>query len=153
MEKIYYEKRGNRYHPVSEYDPDVMDSFPRGSHLVSVREGSNSRRYNIDPAFAPMIAAGLYAEDAICRALSKASEMRPARVPLTERQQKAWRELADSFGDELCTLNGASSFEIADAAVKAMITEANKLMTKEPVRKAYEQFLMVCELSKDRENE
>ena len=34
MKKIYYEKVGRRYKPVAEYDPDYLDSFPKGSHLV-----------------------------------------------------------------------------------------------------------------------
>ena len=74
MKKIYYIKDGRKYIPVAEYDDDLMSSFPKGIHIVMSYPGGQSTRYGIDPAFAPMIAAGRYAEDAICRAISKASE-------------------------------------------------------------------------------
>jgi len=73
MKKIYYEKKGRRYVPVAEYDSDLMDSFSKGTHLVMVYPGGSSRRYNIDPNYAAMIAAGRVAEDAISRAISYAS--------------------------------------------------------------------------------
>ena len=148
MKKIYYEKVGRRYVPVAEYDGDFMDSFHKGNHLVMVYPGGTSRRFNIDPNYAAMIAAGRLAEDAICRALNKASEMRPARTPITPAQQRAWKKLSKEFGDELCTLYGACVRDIAEAGVKAMQDEADKLMQHESVKLAYEQFLLVCELTK-----
>lgn len=152
MKKIYYVKEGRRYVPVAEYDNDLMDSFHKGNHLVMVYPGGVSRRFNIEPALAPMIAAGRFAEDAVCTAIAKASELRPQRTPLTEAQRKAWRALADAFGDELCTLRGASVRECAEAGVKAMQEEADRLMQNEAVRNAYEQFLLVCELTKGNKN-
>lgn len=152
MKKIYYVKQGRRYKPVAEYDNDLMDSFHKGNHLVMVYPGGVSRRFNIEPALAPMIAAGRFAEDAVCTAIAKASEMRPQRTPLTEAQRKAWRALADAFGDELCTLSGASVRDCAEAGVKAMQEEAEKLLTNPAVKLAYEHFLMVCELTKGNQN-
>jgi hypothetical protein len=149
MKKIYYVKEGRRYKPVAEYDNDLMDSFHKGNHLVMVYPGGTSRRFNIEPALAPMIAAGRYAEDAICTAIMKASELRPAKTPITPAQQRAWRKLAKEFGDELCTLHGASVRDCAEAGVKAMQAEADQLMQNEAVRQAYEQFLLVCELTKN----
>jgi hypothetical protein len=148
MKKIYYEKRGRRYVPVAEYDNDLMDSFTKGNHLVMSYPGGTSRRFNIDPNYAAMIAAGRVAEDAVCKAINKASELRPARTPITPAQQRAWKKLAKEFGDELCTLHGASTRDIAEAGVKAMQEEADKLMQHESVRRAYEQFLLVCQLTK-----
>jgi hypothetical protein len=152
MKKIYYVKEGRRYKPVSEYDSDLVDSFHRGTHLVMVYPGGSSRRYNIDPALAPMIAAGRYAEDAICRAISKASELRPQKTPITEAQQKAWRKLAKEMGDELCTLTGLSVRDCAEAGVQAMQAEAEQLMSNPAVRDAYEQFQLVCKLVKEQQN-
>lgn len=151
MKKIYYEKRGRRYIPVSEYDSDFLDSFSKGTHIVMSYPGGQSRRYNIDPNYAAMIAAGRVAEDAICRAISKASEMRPARTPITPGQQRAWKKLAKEFGDELCTLNGLSVHDCAEAGVRAMQEEADKLMTNAAVKAAYEQFLFVCALTRQQE--
>lgn len=144
--KIYYEKVGSKYIPTSEYDSDFLDSFTKGTHLVMSYPGGSSRRYNIDPAYAPMIAAGRVAEDAICRAISKASELRPKQTPITLGQKKAWEKLAKEFGDELCTLHGLSVHDCAEAGVKAMMEEAEKLMKYESVRNAYEHFQLVCKL-------
>ncbi len=152
MKKIYYEKRGRRYVPVSEYDSEYLDSFSKGTHLVMVYPGGQSRRYNIDPNYAAMIAAGRVAEDAVCRAISKASEMRPQRTPITLGQKKAWEKLAKELGDELATLNGLCIRDCAEAGIKAMQEEADKLMKHESVRKAYEHFILMCELTKEREN-
>lgn len=149
MKKIYYEKVGRRYTPVAEYDSDFLDSFTKGNHLVMSYPGGTSRRFNIDPAYAPMIAAGRVAEDAICRSISKASEMRPQRTPITPGQKKAWEKLAKEFGDELCTLNVLCVHDCAEAGVKAMQEEADKLLQHEAVRQAYEHFQLVCELTKE----
>jgi len=148
MKKIYYEKKGNRYVPVAEYDSDLTDSFDKGTHIVMCYPGGQSRRYNIDPNYATLIAAGRVAEDAMIQAMHKASEMRPKQTPITEGQHKAWKKLAKEFGDELCTLNCASSHDIAEAGLKALQEEADKLLTNPAVKKAYEHFLLVAELTK-----
>jgi hypothetical protein len=153
MKKIYYEKRGRRYFPVAEYDNELLDSFPKGYHLVSVYPGGSSRRFKIDPNYAAMIAAGRVAEDAISNAISKASEMRPQKTPITEGQRRAWRKLAKEFGDDLATLNINSSRDIAEAGITAMMIEANELLKNPAVKKAFDQFLMVAELSKEKQND
>jgi len=150
-ETIFYIKKGRRYVPHSSYSSEFCDSFPKGTHLVQSYPGGSSRRYNIDPAYAPMIAAGRVAEDAICRAISKASEMRPQRTPITEGQRKAWRKLAREFGDDLATLNMGCARDIAEAGIQAQMAEADKLLSNPAVRKAYEHFLMLCELTKERD--
>ena len=148
--KIYYEKVGRRYVPVAEYDNEFMDSFTKGNHLVMSYPGGTSRRFNIDPNYAAMIAAGRVAEDAICRSISKTSELRPKSTPITPGQKRAWEKLAKEFGDELCTLNGLSVRDCAEAGVKAMQEEADKLMQHDSVRKAYDHFILMCELTKER---
>lgn len=152
MKKLYYVKEGRRYTPVAEYDNDLMDSFHKGNHLVMVYPGGTSRRFNVDPALAPMIAAGRYAEDAVCTAIMKASELKPQRTPITPGQKKAWEKLAKEFGDELCMLSSGSVRDYAEAGVKAMQEEADKLMQHESVRKAYDHFMLMCKLVKEKEN-
>jgi hypothetical protein len=143
-----YKKVGRKYVPVAEYSNEVVDSFPKGTHLVMCYPGGQSRRFNIDPAYAPMIAAGRVAEDAICRAISKASEMRPQHTPLTPQQKQAWEALAKEFGNELSTLHGLSVRDCAEAGVQAMQEEANKLLQHSSVRQAWDHFQLVCELTK-----
>jgi hypothetical protein len=151
MKKIYYEKQGRKYVPVSEYDNDLIDSFTKGSHLVIIYPGGSSRRYNIDPNYAAMIAAARVAEDAISKSIMDASALRvPKRdEPLTPAQLKAWKALALAFGKERYALEWCSYREAAEAGVRAMQAEADKLMSNPTVRKAYERFLFVAELTKD----
>jgi len=149
MKKIYYEKIGRKYVPVSEYDSAYLDSFSKGTHLLMVHPGGQSRKFNIDPDYAGLIAASRVAEDAMCKALNKASELRPARTPITPAQQRAWKKLAKEFGDELCTLNGASIHDIAEAGIKALQKEANVLYSNAAVKKAYDHFILLCELTKE----
>ena len=147
--KIYYEKRGRRYVPVAEYDNEYLDSFPKGNHLVMCYPGGQSRRFNIDPNYAAMIAAGRVAEDAMSKAVQKASEMRPRNKPITVQQRKAWEALAKSFGDEVYYVEIPSAREIAEEGLKAMMEEADKLMEHESVRKAYNHFMLMCQLTKE----
>ena len=150
MKKIYYEKVGRKYVPVAEYDNDFLDSFPKGNHLVMSYPGGTSRRFNIDPNYASMIAAGRVAEDAICEQLRKQSEMKPQRTPLTPGQLKAWEKLAKELGDELCPLSYSSARDLAEAGVKAMMFEADRLMKHESVRKAYDNFILMCKLTEEK---
>ena len=152
MKKIYYEKVGRRYVPVAEYDNDFMDSYTKGNHLVMCYPGGTSRRFNIDPNYAAMIAAGRVAEDAVSSAVVKASEMRPHRTPITEKQREAWDNLTKAFGDERYYIELPSAREIAEAGVRAMQEQALELMKHEAVRQAYEQFQLVCELTKGNQN-
>jgi hypothetical protein len=149
MKKIYYEKVGRRYKPVAEYDSTYLDSFPKGNHLVMCYPGGSSRRFNIEPNYAAMIAAGRVAEDVISQAVVKASEMRPHNRPITEKQRKAWENLAKAFGDERYYVEIPSAREIAEQGVKAMIAEADRLLQNPSVRKAFERFQLVCQLTKD----
>ena len=148
MKKIFYEKVGRKYVPVAEYNSEYLDSFSKGTHIVMCYPGGQSRRYNIDPNYAAMIAAGRVAQDAICQAMSKASELRPQSTPITEGQRRAWNKLAKEFGTGLATLQIDCARDIAEAGLKALQDEADKLMQHESVRNAYEQFLLVCELTK-----
>ena len=147
--KIYYEKVGRRYVPVAEYDNMLMDSFPKGDHLVMCYPGGSSRRFNINPAYAPMIAAGRVAEDAISKAVVKASEMRPHNKPITEKHKAAWEALAKAFGDDRYYVEIPSAREIAEEGIKAMTLEAEKLLEHESVRKAYDHFMLMCQLVKE----
>ncbi len=153
MKKIYYEKKGRKYVPVSEYDSNYLDSFPKGNHLVMCYPGGSSRRFNIDPALAPMIAAGRFAEDAISRRIMEVSAMRPRedRKPLTQKQIQAWEALAEAFGEERYALEYCSYREAAEAGVKAMQDEADKMLTNPSVKKAWDYLMMVWALAKEKE--
>jgi hypothetical protein len=148
MKKTFYEKVGRRYKPVQEYDDYLIDAFPKGAHLVMSYPGGTSRRFNVDPNHAAMIAAGRVAEDVISRAIYQASEARPKERPITLRQRAAWAEMKAALGDEFFSLTLPAARDIAEAGVEAMQEEAVKLMQNDSVRMAFEQFQLVCELTK-----
>jgi hypothetical protein len=153
MKKVYYEKRGRRYYPVSEYDSDYLDSFPKGAHIVMCYPGGKSTRYHIDPAYGPMIAASRAAEDKIREAIHKASEARPQKRKLTEEQAAAWQAMQKTLGDEMFYLQYGSIVDAVEAGIKAMQEEADQLMTHPSVKEAYEHFLFVAKLAQDETRE
>lgn len=148
-ETVYYKRVGRRYEPVSYYNSEVLDAVPEGAHLIVKRKGCTSRRYNVDPAVAPMIAAGIYAEDKITSAIMTASQLRVPtnHHPLTEEQRAAWEHLAQTFGQDTFTLEWPSYRESADAGVKALQEEADKLLAHPSVRSAYDHFMLMCKLA------
>ena len=148
MKKIFYEKRGRRYVPITEYDNEYLDSFSKGAHLVMCFPGGQSRRYNIDPDYAAMIAAGRVAADEIARAINMASELKPQQQPITEGQRKAWNKLAKEFGTERFALQHGSARDLAEAGVNAMLLEADILRPHPAVREAYDHFMTVAALCK-----
>ena len=148
---VFYEKVGRKYIPVREFDSRLQGSFPKGTHLVISHPGGRSTRYNVDPNYAGLIAAGCVAEDAMTEAIQKASELRPQQTPVTPAQQRAWKNLTKAFGDELTLLHWSSSHDIAQAGLKALQQQADVLYSNPAVRDAYEKFLFVCALTRQKE--
>jgi hypothetical protein len=153
MKQIFYKKVGRRYMPVSEYDNELLDAFPKGNHLVMCYPGGQSRRFQIDPNHAAMIAAGRVAQEAITTAIGEASKMHRhehENTVLTEEQHAAWMKFVDVMGERGRYVHYKSLHGIAEAGVNAMVEEADKLLQNPTVRKAYEKFLMVAELAKEK---
>jgi hypothetical protein len=153
MKKIFYEKIGKRYIPVSEYDDTLMRSFPKGSHLVVSRPGVISFSYNVDPTLAPMLAAGKYAQDKMAGALVNGQQKYKAMPqPITPRQKELWDELAASFITQDFMYQLPSAHDAAQAGIDALAEEVEKMMTVPAVKLAYDHFMMVWKLTKDKEN-
>lgn len=148
MEETFYEKIGNRYVPITVYNSNWHDSYPKGCHLIMVVPGGRSTMYNIQPAFGPMIAAGKIAEDAICSAITAESRYKPTKQLITEGQRQAWKKLDEEMGDTLTTLQASGVRDCVQKGIDVMVKEADKLLQHPEVRKAWEQFLLVAELSK-----
>ncbi len=151
--KIFYEKVGRRYIPVSEYNNEWLDSYPKGAHLTVCCPGGKSRRFNIDPNYAALIAASHVAEDVLAAALVKAGELRMQRPDrerkMTLNQKAAWENLVKEFGNSARQLEWPSAREVAEEGMKALQKEANELLSNEAVRKAYDHFILMCKLSKE----
>ena len=155
--KIYYEKIGRRYVPVSEYDHELSYSLPKGTHLIMCYPGGSSTRHNIDPMYAPLIAAGRTCEDALASALVRAGELRMGyksrERKLTPEQKAAWEHLVEVFGDDAKQLEWPSAREVAEQGLKALEDEALKMLEVPAVKLSYEQFMLVYKLTKDGQNE
>lgn len=145
-EEVYYKKVGRRYVPVSYYNSEVMDAVPLGAHLIVKRSGVTSRRDQVDPAFAPMIAAGFYAEDAISSTIVKASEARPSKISITQEEADAWENLKKVMGNDVCYIQYPSAADATRAGVKAMQAEAEKLLSNPAVKEAYDHFMLMCKI-------
>jgi hypothetical protein len=108
-----------------------------------------------------MIAAGRVAEDAVSKHIMDATEIRRQRergpdgkgLPLTPGQKAAWDKLVEEFGDSAKQLEWPSAREAAEAAVVAMQVEADKLMTNPSVKKAWDRFMLVCDLTKQNDRD
>lgn len=152
--KTYYVKNGRKYVPVAEYDSEFYDSFPYGASLVIIEQGYSHRIFKIDPADAPMIAAGYHARQSMIDAIYNASQARPAASDIiTEDQHKAWEQCKEAFGTEFFYLQYPSIHEIVDAGLTAMSEEAEKMLEHPAVKDAYESFMTVWKLVKDQQKE
>jgi len=143
---VFYKKVGRRYVEVSESTDAPFDAFPIGATLVIKQKNVTMRRYNVEPALAPMVAAATLAREAISNALYEASKLRPTTTPITEAQRSAWKKLARAFGNELATLSAGSAVDCAEAGCRALMDEADKILSHPVVRAAYDDFLVVAKL-------
>lgn len=145
----FYRKVGRRYEPVSQYDSELHNAMPEGAHVVVVKPGTKYTRYSIDPNYASMIAALMYAKDAFVNAIVEASALKSKTEVYTDEQKLAWKKLQESFNDKFYSVYTSSAGDIAEAGFKALIKEASSTLENPSVKKAYEQFLLVYKLTKD----
>jgi hypothetical protein len=148
--EVFYKKVGRKYVPISEYDSEFVDSIRYGTHLSISSPGGHSVRYNIEPDFAAMIAAGHYAEDAISRAIMKAQDMRPQQgKELTPEEREAWNNFVEVMGDRGRYIEIPSAREATEAGVKAMMLAAKDMFESHPsVKQAYEHLITMACLAK-----
>lgn len=154
MKKVFYEKVGKRYKPVKEYDYTFMSAYPKGAHLVFCKPGTTSVMYNVDPAIAPMLAAGKYAEDEMSKAIVKGLECRtPSSLKLDDRQVALWKELSASLEERAFTVNGPSARDAVAAGLNALTVEVEKMLSVPAVKLAYDHFMLVWKLTKEQQKE
>lgn len=148
---VFYKKVGRRYQPVAEYDSEWVDSYPEGSHLVVCYPGGSSRRFNINPDHAALIAAASCSEDVMSQAIYKATELRPVSKTVTPEQRKAYDKFMKTLPEgERGMLTYGSAGDAARAGIDALIKEHERLMSTHPaVKKAYDHYILMCELAKN----
>jgi hypothetical protein len=145
-----YKKAGRRYVEIGEYDPEFLDHIPNGVTMTVKRPGSTYRRFNIDPALAPMLAAGIYCEDQIAQAIVRAGELRPVRKEISLEQRAAYDKFLDTMPEEeRFYLTYGSARDVAEAGTRALTDEVQKLLTNESIRAAYDHFMLLCKLSQE----
>lgn len=147
--EIFYRRVGRRYEPVSVYNNEHMDSLPQGCHLVIVDKGWQSRRHNINPNRAAIIAAATLMEGRLARIIQQATEIRPEKEPLTEEQRLAWHRLAQSFDQDNIMLAWPSARQAAEEILAELMADAEHLMANPMVRAAYDEFVATCRLTVD----
>lgn len=153
-EKYLYKKVGRRYVPVSTSELMEMNYRPFGATLVISQPGCTSYHHKVDPALAPLIAAGVYAKEAITNAMANHNEFKPDEPrELTKEQQDAYQRLREAFGGRHTVFRGVSINDVAQAGIDAMIEEATKLMTHPAVKDAYDQFMSMIKLTQEQQQQ
>lgn len=133
---VLYERRGRRYHPVSEYDPKVTDAFPEGFTLVHVKPGCSSYRFGVSPAVPELLAAAKILEDAMLNAMHEAAKYKPEPIPATEEEREAWKHLEavleknEGAGRRMLRLWGCSAHDMIAAGIKVLEDYVKEQMEK-----------------------
>ena len=126
----YYIKRGRKYIKVN--DPGAYEGLGEGAWMVIVEKGCTSIRTAVNPKLIELDVALRYLEDGLCKAMSKASEMRPKRTPITLKEQKAWKAFRKTMGVDMPSYFYYASFqEIASHGcdyIKKIMLENNMNM-------------------------
>lgn len=152
MAEIFYKKVGRKYVPVSEYDAEIRDALPIGSHLITVGGNGSATKFNVDPAFLPMIAAGVYARDAIARSIINGSVLRPSLAKLSVEQKELFNKYLLSLPeDERNYLSYGSTYDAVEAGVVQMVKLSSELLEHPSVMQAYEHFMLLCKLVSETE--
>lgn len=150
---IYYTKQVSKngkvtYTPVAEYDSQVMDSFPYGSHLVVVKSGSRSIRYNVDPDYATIMAALVTIKDDFVNMLSEASKLKPPLPALSDNEIEAWDNMKKVFGQSLNTLYGPSLNDIAENIMTEILKQSKELLKNPSYKKSWDNLQLIADLIK-----
>jgi hypothetical protein len=150
MKKTFYEKIGRRYVPVAEYDSELANATRKGTNLVVTYDGGRTTYYNIEPALAPMIAAGGIFSEEVANAISEKSTYSiSTTAPLTSKQQKAWVALEKALGPDVVRLTSPSLHGCVAAGTSLLKLKVQNLLSNPAVKSAYDQFIFLCELTKD----
>lgn len=148
MTEVYYRKVGKKYEPVSVYDSTVLDGMPKGTHLVVVDNNCTMRKYSIDPALAPLIAAGMTAVDSLATSIVAAGELRPSSLPVSQETSDAYKRFLETLPDnQRYYVTSGSAREMAEKVIEQLTNRAEEMMKNEAMKNAYEHFLLIAKLT------
>ena len=119
MNQIRYRKVGRKY--VQDNDPCAYDGLREGWWLVKVAPGSTSIRQQVYPNRAEIDAAAKDKVDELVDIIRKASEAKPAKIPVSPEALADWQAFIAKHGNEFSTLQFPSIQENAEKIIEALI--------------------------------
>ena len=123
MSCTIYRKVNRRYIPVGLYDSERM-YLPNGTHLVVVKDGCTSTRYNISVDEAVVLAAVQNVRKSLIDALAKAVVMQPSKRELNALEQKGRDAYIDIAGlPVMIAFEGVSTSDIVDKVLEVLKEE------------------------------
>lgn len=143
MSRVFYEKINGEFVPTRMWDPVLEESLDSGAWVTVVRPGISITRSMIDIDFAPLQAAGLLAQEQIAQAIYNES-----RKNIPTSSSGAPDKIVESYNVFPHNMTRAQAQHIADAGVRAMQDQAQELLANPGVRAAYDQFMLICKLTK-----
>jgi hypothetical protein len=146
MTTTLYKKIGKRYVPIKEYSPEYNDSWEEGTHITICIPGVKIHRHSVDPQLAPMIAAGMIAEEAITRIIQEELSFNPESKPVTPEQLAAWENFKQVMGEDRCRLTSQSIAKAVKAGVREMVMEADKLLDNPSLKLSHDNFILLSQL-------
>jgi hypothetical protein len=123
MTETIYRKVNRRYIPIGLYDSE-QQYLPNGAHLVIVKDGCTSTRYNINVSEAVVLAAVQNVRTALVDALAKAVVMQPSKRELNALEQKGRDAYIDIAGlPVMLAFEGLSMSDLVDKALEVLKRE------------------------------
>jgi len=119
MNQIRYRKVGRKY--VQDNDVWAYDGLREGWWLVKVTPGSTSIRQQVYPNRAEIDAAAKDKVDELVDIIRKASEAKPAKIPVSPEALADWQAFIAKHGNEFSTLQFPSIQENAEKIIEALI--------------------------------
>ena len=119
MNQIRYRKIGRKY--VQDNDVWAYDGLREGWWLVKVAPGSTSIRQQVYPNRAEIDAAAKDKEDELVDIIRKASEAKPAKIPVSPEALADWQAFIAKHGNEFSTLQFPSIQENAEKIIEALL--------------------------------
>lgn len=148
--KVFYRKEGRKYIPVASYDTDLYKALEPGDHLVHIEKSLSWTQKNVTPSYAPLIAAAKNASKKLTKTLVEAASLHSGLDDFTPEQQIAWNEFKYTLGDKGQLLKWQSANQTVAVMIDAMIKEVDEMLKIPAVKLAFDHFITVSELTKEK---
>jgi hypothetical protein len=153
-EITYYVKEGRKYVPIKYYDETIMRAIPMGATLIVKESNSKMTRFNVEPKYAPYLAATIAIESKISTSLVRASESRPHSThskSLTEDAQKDWETFIKKYGEQFRYIEYPSAQEVVGTMFKELTKKVMVAHKNPAVLEAWNHYQFVMALALDKQ--